>query len=44
VLIHEKIYPQIIEKMVEEIKKIKIGNGFDSTNKLGPLISEGTLI
>jgi len=40
VLIHDKVYPKIVEKMVEEVKKIKIGSGFNPENKLGPLIND----
>jgi len=41
VLIHENVYQTILNRILEEVKKIKIGSGFNPENKLGPLISEG---
>lgn len=35
VIIHEDIYPKVIDRVKEEVKKIKIGVGFNPENKLG---------
>lgn len=40
VLIHEDIYPVLIERLVEETRKLKIGNGLDKGVLLGPLVSQ----
>ncbi len=40
VLVQEGIYPKLMERLVEESQKIKIGNGFDEGVKLGPLVNQ----
>ncbi|HCA5188303.1 TPA: aldehyde dehydrogenase family protein [Acinetobacter baumannii] len=40
VLVQEGIYPKLLERLVEESQKIKIGNGFDEGVKLGPLVNQ----
>ncbi|WP_027259144.1 aldehyde dehydrogenase family protein [Leisingera aquimarina] len=39
VLIHEDIYPALMERLVAETRKIKIGHGLDDGVLLGPLVS-----
>lgn len=41
VLIQEAIYDKVLQKLREEIQKIKIGPGLDKSTKLGPIVSEG---
>lgn len=41
VLIQETIYNKVIDRLVQEAKKIKIGDGLESETKLGPVVSEG---
>lgn len=39
VLVHEDIYQQYLERLVEETNKIKIGHGMESDVKMGPAVS-----
>jgi betaine-aldehyde dehydrogenase len=41
VLVEESIYPKLMERLVEEAKKIKIGHGLTDGVLLGPLVSDG---
>lgn len=40
ILIHEDIKEQLLSKMLEEVKKWKVGNPLDPENKHGPIIEE----
>jgi len=40
-LVQESIYDSLIKRLLEEVKKLKIGPGIDPENKLGPIVSEG---
>lgn len=40
VLVHEAIYERLLERLVEETDKIKIGNGMEEGVLLGPLVSK----
>lgn len=40
--VHERVYPQFIEKLVEETAKIRVGNGLEHVD-MGPLASEREL-
>ncbi|MFW2013190.1 aldehyde dehydrogenase family protein [Acinetobacter bereziniae] len=40
VLVQDEIYPKLLKRLVEETKKIKIGNGFETGIKLGPLVNK----
>lgn len=40
-LVQEAIYPRLIERLVEETRRIRIGNGLDAGVLLGPLVSQG---
>ena len=39
-IIHEKIYDQFVEKLVNAYQQIKIGDPLDSNNHMGPLIDK----
>jgi betaine-aldehyde dehydrogenase len=39
-LIQENIYDELVNRLVEKAKKIKLGNGMDEGVTMGPLISE----
>jgi betaine-aldehyde dehydrogenase len=39
-LIQENIYDELVSRLVEKAKKIKLGNGMDEGVTMGPLISE----
>lgn len=38
-ILHEKIWDQFVEMLVERAKNIKIGNGLEETTEMGPLIN-----
>ncbi len=39
VLIHESIFDKFLEKAVDRVKKIRVGNSLDSNTQMGPQIS-----
>ncbi len=39
VLIQEKLYPKVLERLVEECRKLKIGQGLEDGVLLGPLVN-----
>jgi aldehyde dehydrogenase (NAD+) len=39
-ILHEKIYDVFIEKLVERVKRLKVGNGLDESVEMGPCVSE----
>jgi len=39
-ILHEKIYPQFLSKLVEKIRAIKVGPAMDPENYMGPVINE----
>src|SRR5690606_30053462 len=41
VLVEAPLYPKLLNRLVEEAKKIKIGNGLDAGTLLGPLVNKG---
>ncbi len=42
-IVHESIYDEVVEKLVQQLSQIKIGDPFDSQTQLGPLVSEKQL-
>lgn len=40
ILIEESIHDRFVEALVDKVKNIKLGSGFDETTQMGPLISE----
>src|SRR6201999_1514407 len=42
-LVHEKVYPQFVEKFVAYAKNVKLGNGLDKDTRMGPLVAERRL-
>ncbi|CUU06041.1 aldehyde dehydrogenase (NAD+) [Candidatus Thermokryptus mobilis] len=42
-ILHEVIYDQFIEMLVERVKKLKVGNGLDESTEMGPIINEAQL-
>ena len=42
-LVHEKVYPQFVEKFVAYAKNVKLGNGLDKNTRMGPLVAERRL-
>ena len=41
VLVERALYPALLARLVEEAKKIKIGNGLEEGTLLGPLVNQG---
>ncbi|MCM2403336.1 aldehyde dehydrogenase family protein [Rhizobium sp. S153] len=41
VLVEESLYPALMERLVAETAKIRIGNGLEDGTLLGPLVSKG---
>ena len=41
VLVEESLYPRLMERLVAETAKIRIGNGLEAGVQLGPIVSEG---
>lgn len=39
IFVHEKIHDQFIKKLIDEVTKLKIGDGFESSTNIGPMIS-----
>jgi succinate-semialdehyde dehydrogenase/glutarate-semialdehyde dehydrogenase len=38
--VQSAVYDQFIDKLVEEVKKLKVGNGFEEGNDVGPVINK----
>lgn len=43
IFVHEKIHEQFLEKLLSEAKKIKVGDGFESSSTMGPMISQNAI-
>ncbi len=39
-VVHKKIYKKFCEKLVERVKKLRVGNGLDEKTEVGPVINE----
>src|SRR5699024_1473791 len=39
-LVEESIHDEFVEELVDKVKNIKLGSGFDETTQMGPLISQ----
>src|SRR5262249_52367237 len=42
-LVHEKVYPQFVEKFTALAKNVKVGNGLEAGINMGPLVAERRL-
>jgi len=42
-LVHEKVYPQFVEKFTAYAKNMKVGNGLEAGITMGPLVAERRL-
>src|SRR5476649_34149 len=42
-LVHEKVYPEFVERFTAYAKNMKVGNGLDADTKMGPLVAERRL-
>jgi len=43
IFVEEKIHDEFLERLLTEVKKLKVGNGFDATSTTGPMISDAAL-
>jgi succinate-semialdehyde dehydrogenase/glutarate-semialdehyde dehydrogenase len=39
IFVHEKIHDQFVEKLLSEVKNLKVGNGLEGSPNMGPMIS-----
>ena len=39
IFVEEKIHDQFVKKLIDEVKKLKIGDGFEASSNIGPMIS-----
>lgn len=42
-LVQKSIYDKFVQDLIKETKKIRVGNGFDNTSQMGPLVSQQQL-
>ena len=42
-VVHKKIYKKFVDKLVEKVKKLKVGNGLDAKTEVGPVINEDAM-
>ena len=42
-VVHKKVYKKFCEKLVERVKKLKVGNGLDAKTEVGPVINQAAL-
>ncbi len=40
VVVHKKVYKEFVERFVERVKALKVGNGLDPAVQMGPCVSE----
>jgi aldehyde dehydrogenase (NAD+) len=41
--VHKSVYKEFVERFVERVKSLKVGNGLDSSTEMGPCINEQQL-
>jgi acyl-CoA reductase-like NAD-dependent aldehyde dehydrogenase len=42
-VVHKKVYKKFCEKLVEKVKKLKVGNGLDERTEVGPVINQAAM-
>lgn len=42
-VVHKKVYKKFCEKLVEKVKKLKVGNGLDPKTEVGPVINQAAM-
>jgi len=42
-LVHEKVYPEFVERFTAYAKNVKVGSGLDPETRMGPLVAERRL-
>ncbi len=43
IFVHEKIYDKFLQQFLVEVKKIKVGDGFEEVSIMGPMINENAI-
>jgi len=43
VVVHEKVYKTFLDRFVQRVSALRVGDGLDSTVQMGPVVSEGQL-
>lgn len=42
-VVHKKVYKKFCEKLVEKVKRLRVGNGLDAKTEVGPVINEAQM-
>jgi alpha-ketoglutaric semialdehyde dehydrogenase len=42
-VVHKKVYKKFTEKLVERVKRLKVGNGLDERTEVGPVINQAAM-
>ena len=42
-VVHKKVYKKFVDKLVERVKKLKVGNGLDEKTEVGPVINQAAM-
>src|SRR4029078_9823833 len=42
-VVHKKVYKKFTEKLVERVKKLRVGNGLDPKTEVGPVINQDAM-
>ncbi len=40
VVVHKKVYKKFVQKLVDRVKELRVGNGLDAKTEMGPVINE----
>ena len=43
IFVHKKIHDKFVSKLIEKVKKLKIGNGLQKNTSIGPMINESAI-
>ncbi len=43
IFVEEKIHDEFVKKLLSEVQKIKVGDGFDASSNMGPMISDAAV-
>lgn len=43
IFVEEKIHDEFVKKLLSEVKKLKVGDGFDASSTTGPMISDAAV-
>ncbi len=42
-VVHKKVYKKFVQKLVERVKQLRVGNGLDTKTEVGPVIHEDAM-